>query len=52
MKFKKELKVIEKEHKAEVKSWRDDLGEEVKQKTKLEKRLKTLESLSRHLLSH
>ena len=44
MKFKKELKVIEKEHKAEVKSWRDDLGEEVKQKTKLEIRLQTLES--------
>ena len=42
VKSMKEKDQVEKEHRAEVKSWRKDLGEEVKEKVKLEKTLKKL----------
>ena len=42
VKSMKEKDQVEKEHRAEVKSWRKDLGEEVKEKVKLEETLKKL----------
>ena len=42
VKSMKEKEQVEKEHRAEVKSWRKDLGEEVKEKVKLEETLKKL----------
>merc|ERR1712179_739489 len=39
-KFEKEKTVLLKEHRAEVKAWKKDLGEERKEKIKLEKELK------------
>ena len=45
-KFKKEKDNMVKEHKAEVKSWRNDLGDERKLKVKLEKELNVLKSSS------
>ena len=44
VKFGKEKTEILKSHKAEVKAWREDLGEETKQKRKLEEKLKENES--------
>ena len=41
LKFNKEKIEISKEHKAEVKFWRKELGEETKMKIQLEKKLKT-----------
>ena len=48
VKFKNEKAEISKEYRAEIKGWRKDLGEETKQKLKLEEKLRELVSNSAH----